>query len=65
VCTHARISRLTLDEIYSLRFLEWKERGERREESRLAGNASQIEIFHNIPYLRMERRFLNDKIISK
>jgi hypothetical protein len=39
--------------------------GERREELRLAGNASQIEIFHNIPYLRMERRFLNDKIISK
>jgi len=39
--------------------------GERREESRLAGNASQIEIFHNIPYLRMEKRFLNDKIISK
>jgi hypothetical protein len=55
VCAHARISRPTLDAIYSLRFLEWKERGE---ESRLAGNASQIEIFHNILYLRMEGRFL-------
>ncbi len=28
VCAHARISRPTLDAIYSLRFLEWKERGE-------------------------------------